>query len=77
MVTFMAKENLKRKRKLPRKRKKACIKAQGRVSYYSTVNMAKIDGDNDCKFWVNSTVRMMPTLINNQVVIIPTPGKYW
>lgn len=77
MVTFMAKENLKRKPKLPRKRKKACIKAQGRVSYYSTVNMAKIDGDNDCKFWVNSTVRMMPTLINNQVVIIPTPGKYW
>lgn len=73
----MAKENLKRKPKLPRKRKKACIKAQGRVSYYSTVNMAKIDGDNDCKFWVNSTVRMMPTLINNQVVIIPTPGKYW
>ena len=73
----MAKENLKRKPKLPRKRKKACIKAQGRVSYYSTVNMAKIDGDNDCKFWVNSTVRMMPTLINKQVVIIPTPGKYW
>lgn len=67
----------KRKPKLPRKRKKACIKAQGRASYYSTVNMANIDGDNNCKFWVNSTVRYMPYVINGQAVMLPTPIRYW
>lgn len=67
----------KRKPKLPRKRKKACIKAQGRASYYSTINMAKIDGDDNCKFWVNSTVRYMPYIINGQAVMLPTPTRYW
>lgn len=67
----------KRKPKLPRKRKKACIKAQGRASYLSTVNMAKIDGDNNCKFWVNSTVRFMPYVINGQAVMLLTPTRYW
>lgn len=67
----------KRKPKLPRKRKKACIKAQGRASYYSIVNLAKAEGDNNCKFWVNSTVRSVPTLINGQLIPLPTPTKYW
>lgn len=66
-----------RKPKLPRKRKKACIKAQGRASYYSTVNLAKIEGDNNCKFWVNSTVKMEPTMVNGCLMMIPTPKRYW
>lgn len=51
-----------RKPKLPRKRKKACIKAQGRASYYSTVNLAKVEGEWPCKFWVNSTVEIKPVI---------------
>ena len=73
----MSKEASKRKPKLPRKRKKACIKAQGRGSYYSTVNLAKAEGDNNCKFWVNSTVRIKPALVNGQVILLPTPEKFW
>lgn len=70
-------KELKRKPKLPRKRKKACIKAQGRNSYYSTVNLAKAEGDNNCKFWVNSSIRVVPTDVNGMVVPMPTPTKYW
>lgn len=73
----MGDTGLRRKPKLPRKRKKACIKAQGRASYYSTVSLAKAEGDNDCKFWVNSTVRYTPTLINGQPVLLPTPAQFW
>ena len=51
-----------RKPKLPRKRKKACIKAQG---------------EWPCKFWVNSTVEMKPVMINGTVALIPTPAQYW
>lgn len=66
-----------RKPKLPRKRKKACIKAQGRASYYSTVNLAKVEGEWPCKFWVNSTVEIKPIMINGAVALIPTPAQYW
>ena len=66
-----------RKPKLPRKRKKACIKAQGRASYYSTVNLAKVEGEWPCKFWVNSTVEIKPVMINGAVALIPTPAQYW
>ena len=65
------------KPKLPRKRKKACIKAQGRKSYYRAVNLAKVDGEYPCKFWINSTVEMRPTMINGTVALIPTPSQYW
>lgn len=66
-----------RKPKLLRKRKKACIKAQGRASYYSTVNLAKVEGEWPCKFWVNSTVEIKPVMINGAVALIPTPAQYW
>lgn len=65
------------KPKLPRKRKKACIKVQGRASYYSTINLARIDNECPCKFWVNSTVVMKPQMVNGTVIVIPTPQKYW
>lgn len=74
---IMSKPVGKRKPKLPRKRKKACIKAQGRISYLSTVCLAKEEGDNNCKFWVNSTVRHVPTEVNGIVIPIPTPTRYW
>lgn len=73
----MGDTGLSRKPKLPRKRKKACIKAQGRASYYSTVNLAKVEGDNNCKFWVNATVRMVPVMVNGQLIPLPTPTRYW
>ena len=66
-----------RKPKLPRKRKKACIKAQGRASYYSTVNLAKVEGEWPCKFWVNSTVEIKPVMIHGAVALSPTPAQYW
>lgn len=62
-----------RKPKLPRKRKKACIKAQGRASYYSTVNLAKVEGEWPCKFWVNSTVEMKPVMIMVLWPLFPHP----
>lgn len=67
-----------KKPKLPRKRKKACIKAQGRSSYYSTVNLAKVEGECPCKFWVNSSIVMKPTVLENGMVVpMPTPTKFW
>ena len=73
----MGDTGLSRKPKLPRKRKKACIKAQGRASYYSTVNLARVEGDNNCKFWVNATVRTVPVMVNGQPIPLPTPTRYW
>lgn len=70
-------ERKKRKPKLPRKRKKACIKAQGRQSYYSTIQLALAEGDNNCKFWVNSSVKNVPTQFGDIMVPIPTPTKFW
>lgn len=77
MDTILLSQEKRRKPKLPRKRKKACIKAQGRYSYYSTVNLAKVENDNNCKFWVNSTVTMEPVMINGAVMMMPTPKRYW
>lgn len=67
-----------KKPKLPRKRKKACIKAQGRMSYLSTVHLAKVEGESPCKFWVNSSVRNVPVqLSNGNVVMMPMPTRFW
>ena len=45
--------------------------------YYSTVNLAKVEGEWPCKFWVNSTVEIKPVMINGAVALIPTPAQYW
>lgn len=68
---------LRPKPKLPRKRKKACIAAQGRPSYLSTVSLAKQERDTRCRFWVNATVRYIPTDVNGVVVPIPAPQSFW
>ena len=65
------------KPKLPRKRKKACIKAQGRNSYLSTIHLAKIEGEYPCKFWVNAKVVNKIQMMGGAVVPIPTPTQYW
>ena len=64
------------KPKLPRKRKKACIKAQGRKSYLDTIALAKLDGECPCKFWKNHTVKMRPVMLaNGTVIMLPTPSS--
>lgn len=70
-----------RKPKLPRKRKKAAIKVQGRKWYRNTILLFNICNDEDepvCKFWVNSSVcKEVQVLKGNKVGVIPTATKYW
>ena len=68
---------LRRKPKLPRKRKKACIKAQGRESYMATVRLAYEEGDENCKFWVNSSVTNQVVVYHGMPVFMPVPSRYW
>ena len=52
------------KAKLPRRRKKAAIKEQGRQWYYATIKLyiaCKKSGiliEPKCKFWVNASVKV-------------------
>lgn len=62
-----------RKPKLPRKRKKAMIKAQGRKSYFDTIKLAKATEEYPCKFWDNSSISLK--LFHGILVSIPT--RYW
>lgn len=66
------------KPKLPRKRKKACIKAQGRKSYYDTIRLALITGESPCKFWVNASVitKLHPGK-NGEWYPMPVPARFW
>lgn len=72
------------KPKLPRKRKKAMIKTQGRESYRNTISLWLATQDNPlfhepkCKFWVNESIQNVPvTLPNGQVYMQMTPTKFW
>lgn len=65
------------KPKLPRKRKKACIKAQGRKSYHDTIQLALVTKESPCKFWVNSSIVMKMGTTINGIAPIPTPTRYW
>jgi hypothetical protein len=83
MAFSSGKEGFK-KPKLPRKRKKAAIKVQGRKWYYDTIKLYQITGKSNrfyepiCKFWVNSRVTMKPhVLSNDEIRLLPTPAKYW
>lgn len=72
-----------KKAKLPRKRKKQAIKAQGRKWYYDTIRLHKVviaSGkfyEPVCKFWVNSSV--IQTIMEANGKVIPTlrPTRYW
>ena len=73
-----------KKPKLPRKRKKAAIKVQGRKWYHDTIKLYKITCEGGrfyepiCKFWVNSEIQMKHRVLHNgEVRLLPTPTKYW
>lgn len=76
-MSWMEKSQKFTKPKLPRKRKKACIKEQGRNSYRNTIRLAEVTGEYPCKFWVNSSVKLMPCELNGTIAMIPTPTRYW
>ena len=72
------------KAKLPRKRKKAAIKAQGRKWFYDTIRLWEATKDDPrfcekrCKFWRNdSVITRFVQLANGSVLPVPTPTRYW
>lgn len=71
------------KPKLPRKRKKAAIKAQGRKWYHDTIHLFKTMygepfSEPICKFWVNDSVITVPTVAPGGAIIpVMAPQKYW
>lgn len=83
MAFNSGKEDIK-KPKLPRKRKKAAVKVQGRKWYYDTIKLYRITCEEGrfyepvCKFRVNSEVKMKHCISNNDGIrLLPTPAKYW
>ena len=77
MTGIMLQRNIKRAR-LPRKRKKKAIKAQGRAWYNATITLFYITGDEPiCKFWVNDSVSNKVVVNGGKVNVLPTPTKYW
>lgn len=72
------------KTKLPRRRKKAAIKEQGRQWYYATIKLyiaCKKSGiliEPKCKFWVNASVKSVPVVSHDGTpTMIPKPTRYW
>lgn len=75
------------KPKLPRKRKKAAIKVQGRKWYYDTIKLYKISHrpgswygflkEKTCKFWRSDSVTDSPVIFQGKVMITPTCTHYW
>ena len=71
--------------KLPRKRKKAAIKAQGRNWYHNTIRMFyvlhKLNptlAENICTFWRNDTVQDGVSIApNGAPMMVPKPKRYW
>lgn len=76
-------QNIK-KPKLPRKRKKKAIKAQGRKWYHDTIKLYKITLKSGmfyepiCKFWVHGKIIRAPYQTSNgNIAITYQPTKYW
>lgn len=71
------------KAKLPRKRKKAAIKAQGRKWYRDTVTFFYIAlndpriAEDRCKFWVNSSIKPHVELVNGTPLITNSATRFW
>lgn len=72
-----------KKPKLPRKRKKAAIKAQGRDWYRKTIQLYKATQRHGrfyepvCKFWVNASVKNMPVVCGGKAILVPVATRYW
>lgn len=80
----MASFTLIKKAKLPRKRKKAAIKVQGRQWYHATIKLYKatqkagIFNEPICKFWVNKSVTETPVSAKDGTpLMVSKPVKYW
>lgn len=70
------------KAKLPRKRKKAAIKAQGRKWYHDTIKLYKCTcntkyGEKKCKFWVNSSIKVVPVWIGGNPFPMRLATRFW
>lgn len=72
------------KPKLPRKRKKAAIKTQGRKWYHNTIQLWKVGYEDYptlepvCKFWVNnSVIERVITTKNGGMFMLMEPTKFW
>lgn len=68
--------------KLPRKRKKAAIKAQGRKWYFDTIKLHNImvskgNAEPVCKFWVNASIKPHAFVIQGQPRLIPMATRFW
>lgn len=72
-----------KKPKLPRKRKKAAIKVQGRDWYRKTIQLYHTTQRHQrfwepvCKFWVNASVRNMPVVCGSKAMLVPVAMRYW
>lgn len=72
------------KAKLPRKRKKAAIKAQGRQWYYATIKLHTVSQKSGlfvepvCKFWKHAYNNAIPALMKDgSPILIPQPTRFW
>lgn len=72
-----------RQPKLPRKRKKAAIKAQGRKWYRDTIRLHHIMSERGmaepvCRFWVNDSVKPRPKVFpDGAVYLVPMATRFW
>ncbi len=70
------------KAKLPRKRKKAAIKAQGRKWYRDTITLfyrtyGTPYGEPRCKFWVNASIQKQVIIAHGAPFLIQKPTRFW
>lgn len=71
-----------KKPKLPRKRKKAAIKAQGRKWYYDTIKLHYIlaekgQAEKVCKFWRNDSIKPRTYMVQGAPRLIPVATRFW
>lgn len=70
------------KARLPRKRKKAAIKAQGQKWYYDTIQLfyqtyGTKFGEKKCKFWVNASIRTKADLVGGIPIVFQEATRFW
>ena len=70
------------KAKLPRKRKKAAIKAQGRSWYHGTIKLYNVCAEKGqaepvCKFWDNSSLKPKAIMVQGAPRVIMMATKFW
>ena len=72
-----------KKAKLPRKRKKACIKAMGREWYYLQIRLHETCVKNGtcvekvCKFWNNDSLKPRIFMVGGSPVMIKVATRFW